>query len=117
MNTQQFTVNEKTDITFMCTASGSPAPSIFFIYEGQILNHTDVQPKSLEGTLIDRAMLGSETVSMNTLTGLYEVTGNLTLFNAMPNDSLNFVCSASSNIPGTGETLDNTSFSLLVYRK
>ena len=117
MDSQQFTVNEQTDITFMCTASGSPAPTISFIYEGQTLTRTDGRPMSLGGPLVDRVMLGSEAVTRNTMTGLYEVTRNLTLFNATEEDSVNLSCSASADILGTGLKIDNVSFNLLVYRK
>ena len=117
MDSQQFTVNEQTDITFMSTASGSPAPTISFIYEGQTLIRTDGKPISLGGPLASRVMLGSETVARNTMTSLYEVTRNLTLFNAVQEDSVNLICSASVDIPGTGLRFDNVSFSLLLYRK
>ena len=117
MDSQQFTVNEQTDITLMCTASGSQAPTISFIYEGQTLTRIDGRPMSLGGPLVDRVMLGSVAVTRNTMTGLYAVTRNLTLFNAVQEDSVNLSCSASADIPGTGLLFDNVSFSLLVYRK
>ena len=117
LDSQQFTVNEQTDITFTCTASGSPAPTISFIYEGQNLTRIDGRPMSLGGPLVDRVMLGSEAVTRNTMTGLYVVTRNLTLFNAVQEDSVNLHCSASADIPVTGLRFDNVSFSLLVYRK
>ena len=117
MDSQPFTVNEQTDNTFTCTASGSPPPTISYIYEDQILTRTNGRPMSLGGPLVDRVMLGSAAVTRNTMTGLYEVTRNLTLFNAVQEDSANLSCSASADIPGTGLLFDNVSFSLLVYRK
>ena len=66
---------------------------------------------------MDRVMLGSEAVTRNTMTGLYEVTRNLTLFNAVQEDSVNLSCSASADIPVTGLRFDNVAFSLLVFRK
>ena len=117
VDSQQFTDNEQTDITFMCAASGSPAPTISFIYEGQTLIRTDGKPISLVGPLASRVMLGSETVARNTMTSLYEVTRNFTLFNAVQEDSVNLSCSASADIPGAGLRFENVSFSLLVFRK
>ena len=112
-DSQQFTVNEQTDITFTCTASGSPAPTISFMYEGQNLIRTDGRPISLGEPLVDRVMLGNVNVS----TGLYVVTRTLILFNSVEGDTGNFMCSASANIPGTGVRSANVSFSLLVYRE
>ena len=117
MDSQQFSVNEQTDITFTCTASGSPAPSICFMYEGQTLTHIDGRPMSLEESLVDRVMLGNESSSLNVITSLYVVTRTLTLFNSVEGDTGNFMCSASANIPGTGVRSTNVSFSLLVYRE
>ena len=115
MESEQFIANEQTDITFTCIASGFPAPSISFIYDGQTLNHT-VNKSALVGVALeDRVMLGKEEVSLNVSTGLYEVTRTLTLFNAADDDSGSFLCSASANISGSGEILTNVSFSLLVY--
>ena len=117
IDSQQFTVNEQTDITFTCIASGSPAPTISFMYEGQNLIHTDGRPISLGEPLVDRVMLGNESSSLNVSTGLYVVTTTLTLFNSVEGDTGNFMCSASANIPGTGVRSANVSFSLLVYRE
>ena len=117
MDSQQFTVNEQTDITFMCTTSGSPAPSISFMHEGQNLTHTDGRPMSLGGPLVNRVMLGSETSSLNVTTGLYVVTRTLTLFDSVEGDTGNFMCSASADIPGSGVRSDNVPYRLLVYRE
>ena len=117
MDSQEFTVNEQTDITFTYTASGSPVPAISFMYEGQNLIRTDGRPMSLGGPLINRVMLGSEASSLNVTTSLYVVTRTLTLFNSVEGDTGNFMSSASANIPGTGVRSANISFSLLVYRE
>ena len=117
MDSQQFTVNEQTDITFMCTASGSPAPTISFMYEGQNLTRTDGRPMSLGEPLGNRVMLGSETSSLNVSTGLYVVTRTLTLFDSVEGDTGNFMCSTSADIPGSGVRSVNVPFSLLVYRE
>ena len=116
-DSQQFTVNEQADITFTCIASGSPAPTISFIYDGQNLIRTDGRPISLGEPIADRVMLWNESSSLNVSTGLYVVTRTLTLFNSVEGDTGNFLCSASANIPGTGVKSANVSFSLLVYRE
>ena len=116
-DSQQFTVNEQTDITFMCTASGSPAPTISFMYEEMPLNRTDGRPMSLGEPVVDRVMLWNESSSLNVTTGLYVVTRTLTLFDSVEGDTGNFMCSASADIPGTGVRSANVSFSLLVYRE
>ena len=73
---------------------------------------------SLGGTLADRVMLGAElSQGLNSETGLYEITRSLTLFDAVEGDSVDFSCSASADIPSIGMRSDNSSFSLLVYRK
>ena len=117
MDSQKYTVNEDTDITFICTASGSPAPSILFLYDNQSLSHTDRRPKSVGEALMDRVLLENETVTFNASTGLHVVTRTLTLFNSVEGNTGNFTCSASADIPGTGVRSANASFSLLVYRK
>ena len=71
---------------------------------------------SLGEPLINRVMLGNES-SLNVTTGLYVVTRTLTLFNSVEEDTGNFMCSASANIPETGVRSANVSFSLLVYRE
>ena len=116
-DSQQFTVNEQTDITFTCIASGSPAPTISFMYEEMPLNRTDGRPISLGGPLVDRVMLGREESSLNDSTGLYVVTRTLTLFDSVEGDTGNFMCSASADIPGSGVRSANVTFSLLVYRE
>ena len=115
MESEQFMANEQTDITFTCIASGFPAPSISFIYDGQTLDHTDNRLTLVGVALQDRVMVGNEEVSLNVSTGLYEVKRTLTLFNAADDDSGSFLCSASANISGSGEISTNVSFSLLVY--
>ena len=117
MDSQQFTVNEQTDITFTCIATGSPAPTISFIYEGQALTRIDGRPMSPGELLVNRVMLGSEASSLNVTTSLYVVTRTLTLFDSLEGDTGNFMCSASADIPGTGVRSANISFSLLVYRE
>ena len=117
MDFDLFITNEQTDISFTCTASGSPAPTISFMYEGMPLNRTDGRPMSLGGALMDRVMVGSEMASLNSSTGLYMVSQSLTLFDAVDEDSGNFICSANADIPGTGMRIDSVIFNLTVYGK
>ena len=117
MDFDLFITNEQTDINFTCTASGSPAPSISFMYEGMPLNRTDGRPMSEGGALMDRVVVGSEVASLNSVTGLYTVSQSLTLFDAVDEDSGNFICSANADIPGTGMRSDSVIFNLTVYGK
>ena len=116
-NGQEFFAYEQTDEIFTCMASGYPAPSISFLYKGQLLDNTERIPMSAGEALADRVMLGNETVIMNTLTGLYEVARSLNIFDVMGNDSGDFYCSSLANIPGIGVMFSDVSFSLLVYCK
>ena len=116
-NGQEFFAYEQTDEIFTCMASGYPAPSISFLYKGQLLDNTERIPMSAEETLADRVMLGNDTVIMNILTGLYEVARSLMLFNVVGTDSGDFYCSSSANIPGIGIMSSDVSFSLLIYCK
>ncbi len=100
--TEEFTTNEGTDISFTCTATGSPPPSISFTYESQSLNRSDGRPTQQVGaSIVDRVMLGEEMMTINSTTQLYEVTRVFTLFDVAEGDSVNFTCLASADIPGT----------------
>ena len=61
-NMTSYAVNEKKDITFICTATGIAVPSISFWYNGHELNNTGEGLTTLGGALADRVMLGNETV-------------------------------------------------------
>ncbi len=116
--TEEFTTNEGTDISFTCTATGSPPPSISFTYESQSLNRSDGRPTQQVGaSIVDRVMLGEEMMTINSTTQLYEVTRVFTLFDVAEGDSVNFTCLASADIPGTETRTNSSLFSLLVYRK
>jgi len=52
---------------------------------------------------------------MNTLTGLYEVSRTFTLHNTVDEDSGNFTCFATADIPGTGVRNDSVMFLLGVF--
>ena len=114
MNFMTFSINEKKDITFICTATGTPVPSISFWYDGLVLNHTGGESAILGEALADRVMLGNEIVSLNSSTHSYVVTQSLTLFKVVDTDSGNYLCLSSADIPGIGLRLENVTFSLTV---
>ena len=72
---------------------------------------------SLGGALVGRVMVGSEMASLSSVTGLYTVSQSLTLFDAVDEDSGNYICSANADIPGTGMRSDSVIFNLTVYGK
>ncbi len=115
MDSDVFTTNEQTDITFTCNATGSPMPIISFFYDGTELTRDQGRPASMEDLLMNRVMLGSPLSSLNPMTDLYEVSRTLTLFNAVDGDSGAFVCSATADIPGSGMRADSVMFNLTVY--
>ena len=106
MDSQQFEIHEQTDFTFTCMAVGFPAPSLSFLHQGLPLE-----------TLPDGLVVGSEDVMNLNSEGLHVVTLTLTLFSAMDEDSGNFTCMASSNIPGIGFIVDSVTFELTVLGK
>ncbi len=99
---QQFIVNEQSELTITCTASGSPAPDIVFYNNSQMISN-------------ERVTLGTVSYVLNSTTNLYMASRNLTLTNAMDRDSGSLVCSASSDIPMHGMRIRNVSFSILVH--
>ena len=115
VDSQQFSTNELTNITFNCTALGFPVPSILFSYEEQNLTRTEGRPDGEDLPLVDRVQVGMEEVQLMTSTGLYEVTRTLTLFDADGADSGVFNCSAVADIPEHGVISDSVSFSLTVF--
>ncbi len=114
-NSDTFTTNERTDITFRCNATGSPLPIISFFYDGTELTRDQGRPASMEDLLMNRVMLDSPVPLLNPVTGLYEVSRTLTLFNAVDGDSGAFVCSATADIPGSGMRADSVMFNLTVF--
>ncbi len=101
-----------TNITFTCTAAGSPAPSLSFLRGSEVLNNT-AGVGSMGQTLAERVVVGEEEVMADT-EGLHQVTREIFLFYAEDGDSGSFICMASTNIPETGERSDMVTFSLTV---
>ena len=113
-DSQQFTTNEQTNITFTCRASGFPAPSLSFQRGSDPLTRTDGE-SGIGDTTADRVQVGEEVVSpMVDADGVYTVTRTLTLFAAQDQDTGSFSCSASTTIPGIGVETDMVSFDLTV---
>ena len=114
MDSQQFVIHELTDFNFTCMAVGFPAPSLSFLHRGQPLGE---EGAGIGEALPDGFQVGSEDVMNLNSEGLYVVTLTLTLFSAMDEDSGNFTCMASSNIPGIGFISNSVTFELTVLGK
>ena len=113
-DSQLFTTNEQTNITFTCRASGFPAPSLSFQRGSDNLTRTE-EESGIGDTIATRVQVGGEMISaMVDTEGLYTVTRTLTLFAARDQDRGSFSCSASTNIPGSGVGTDLVSFNLTV---
>ncbi len=112
---QQFTANELSDITFSCVATGFPAPFISFLIKGETLNQTNIIMNS-EGSSIN-GRISDQIEILNTTTGRYDVSRMFTLFGVREEDTTDIVCIASASLPGLGVRSDNTSFSLNVNCK
>ena len=96
-----FVVKVTSDITVSCTALGQPPPTVQFYYNGSLLEDND------DNTL---------SISSPVLVG-YEVSRNLTLFNAsMWTEALTSLqCQATNTITEFNLTLDsNTSYHIIV---
>ena len=106
--------NEDADVTLTCIATGVPAPSISFSYEGQAITG-DPRPMTSNPTVLDRLSLQNETTSMNS-SGLFTTTRMLTLSDVAAEDEGMFVCFASVNMRGIAAST-NESIILQVYRK
>jgi len=66
---------------------------------------------------MNRFTMGGSLISMNTLTGLYEVSRTLTLIDVKEDDYGNFSCFATADIPGTGVRNISVHFQLMVLGK
>ena len=117
MDSQQFEIHEQTDFNFTCMAVGFPAPSLSFLRRGQPMGEEETEEAEIGETLPDGFEVGSEDVMNLNSEGLHVVTLTLTLFSAMDEDSGNFTCMASSNIPGIGFIVDSVTFELTVLGK
>ena len=96
-----YTTNETRPVTFQCTSTGIPVPSITWYKNG-----TALTPSS-----DPRVNVGSPSQQVLS-SGLYQVTQNLTITNTTDTDSGNYSC-AGTNIAGT----NNDGFRLVVQSK
>ncbi len=113
-DSQLFTTNEQTNFIFTCTATGFPAPTLFFQRGSDPLTRTEGEG-NIGDTIADRVQVGMEVRSaMLDVDGLCTVTRNLTLFAARDQDTGSFSCTAFTNIPGNGMQTDMVSFDLTV---
>ena len=98
-----YTVNETETVTFSCSASGVPAPTITWSRNGEELNGSRVtvdDPSSMSFTRIDDA----EDILL--------VTRTLQLANTEDVDSGTYMCSATNSAGNDGEQ-----FELIVQSK
>ena len=93
-----YTANETAPVTFQCTSTGVPTPSITWYRNGSALTPSS-DPRVSVGSPIQQ-LLSS---------GLYQVTQTLTITNTTATDSWNYSC-AGTNIAGT----NNDGFRLVV---
>ena len=100
-NNSVYTTNETTPVTFQCSSTGIPAPSISWYRNG-----TALTPSS-----DPRVTVGSSSQQLLS-SGLYQVTQTLTITNTADTDSGNYSC-VGSNTAGT----DTALFTLIVQSK
>ena len=113
----RFIVNVTNDVTIICTASALPAPTIEFLYNGMILDRTDGE-MGIGGGVPMRVQVGTRSTPMLTDDGAYEVSQDLTLFNARDEPLTGFQCRAVINIMELNMILNDTiSFDILVQGK
>ena len=91
-----YTTNEMTPVTFRCTSTGIPVPSISWYRNG-----TALTPSS-----DPRVSVGSPSQQLLS-SGLYQVTQTLTITNTADTDSGNYSC-AGTNTAGTNTALFST---------
>ena len=96
-----YVTNETAPVTFQCTSTGIPTPSITWYRNGAALT-----PSS-----DPRVSVGSPSQQL-VFAGLYQVTQTLTITNTTDTDSGNYSC-AGTNTVGT----DTTQFSLVVQSR
>ena len=110
-------MNVTNDVTITCTASALPPPTIEFFYNGVILDRSDGEMGIGDGIPM-RVQVRSHLTSMLTVDGTYEVSRDLTLFNARDEPLTGFQCRAVTNITELNMILSDTvSFDILVQGK
>ena len=93
-----FVVNVTNDTTISCTASAVPPPTIEFFYNGMILDRMDDE-MGIGDTIPMRVQVGEISNPPERISnGNYEVSRNLTLFDARDEPLTGFECRAVNNI-------------------
>ena len=110
-----FTVNMTNDTTITCTAFARPAPIIEFFYNGMILNRADDEI-GIGNEIPMRVQVGETSNPVLIDNGSYEVSRDITLFNARDEPLTGFECRAMNNIMELNLMPNNTvAFEILVH--
>ena len=106
------------DITITCTASALPPPTIEFFYNGMVLNRMDGET-GLGDEIPMRVQIGTTSSSILIDNGNYEVSRNITLFNARDEPLTGFQCRAVNEIIELGNLMpnDTAAFEIVVQGK
>ena len=109
-----FAVNVTNDTTITCTAFALPLPTIEFFYNGMILNRTDDET-TIGIEIPMRVQVGEASSAVLIDNGSYEVSRDLTLFDARDEPLTGFECRAMNNIVELNMTpIDTVAFEFLV---
>ena len=92
-----FLVNLTDDTTITCIASAVPSPDINFFYNGMILDRTDGE-MGIGDSIPMRVQVGAMSSPVLISNGNYEVSRDLTLFNARDMPLTGFECRAMNTI-------------------
>ena len=102
---EEFTVHEGMSVIITCTASGFPAPTLFFFRGTNIL------------TSNGRIQVVANKIAEEGTGGLSTASLIFTLSNAEDADSGEFSCVAGTDIPGIGSLVDTVNFNITVLGK
>ena len=81
----EYVVNEMDPVTFQCTTTGIPLPTLFWFSESVFLNDSD--------TRVTISDAGSQLLASL----LYQVTQNLTIYNTSSKDTGDYSCLAEND--------------------
>ena len=96
-----YVTNETSPVTFQCTATGIPSPSIIWLKGGTALSSSS-DPRITLGSLSEQLLPS----------GVYQVTQTLTIINTTDSDSGSYLC-VGNNDAGS----DTDQFQLIVQSK
>ena len=102
-----YVVAEGGTVEISCSATGNPAPTEinFFIFNGVLLDGTGTEGPNERVTLsdlTDPTLARTETISGEAV-DFFLVTRTLTITDAMVEDSVQYVCSATTMAVSTGD--------------